>query len=422
LPENDLGNTLWGRDASSMLPFGPKETMTSTERQLTVFVSSTCYDLAQVRADLSQFITAMGYSPIMSESRSFPVDPERSTVESCIAALREHSAVFVLVVGGRYGAVVHQDKSITNLEYDHAKAIGIPRYVFVQKSILYSLPVWKKNRMGDFSSIVDSNKVFEFVETLHDKRDQWVFSFEEAKDIEETLRYQLSYLFARLLTIHRKIVASPESETILSLGGQAMRIAIEKPIAWEHRLFLRMLADQIAAGQYLKWDAEYGICTTPTEKCDDLPKTLNAISRKMTQIGRLVDALSTLINKTLTVAVGPPGQPGDVTQIAYTARRTGEIFRALIQWGIDFKKLDVPEPLTKLVAIASGFNRQVIASIEDMSEGMLKEMNQALERVANGEKGITVSFNVKLQLPDIGAFTNELNSLRIFYGIPHQEP
>jgi hypothetical protein len=38
------------------------------------------------------------------------------------------------------------------------------------------------------------------------------------------------------------------------------------------------------------------------------------------------------------------------------------------------------------------------------------------------EKGITVSFNVKLQLPDIGAFTNELNSLRIFYGIPHQEP
>ncbi len=143
-----------------------------------VFVSSTCYDLAQVRYDLRSFFESMGMVPILSEFSSFPVDPNLDTIENCRAVIKEKADIFVLVVGGRYGSEVGNGKSVTNLEYLEAKAKGIPCYVFVQKPILTTLPIWQKNRSGDFSGLVDSSKLFEFVESLRDPKENWVFPFE----------------------------------------------------------------------------------------------------------------------------------------------------------------------------------------------------------------------------------------------------
>lgn len=40
-----------------------------------VFVSSTCYDLKQVRVDLKNFISEqLGYDAVLSEFDSFPID------------------------------------------------------------------------------------------------------------------------------------------------------------------------------------------------------------------------------------------------------------------------------------------------------------------------------------------------------------
>ena len=49
----------------------------------TVFVSSTCYDLSQVRHDLKSFIEGFGLEPLMSEFDSFPVDPSEGAIENC---------------------------------------------------------------------------------------------------------------------------------------------------------------------------------------------------------------------------------------------------------------------------------------------------------------------------------------------------
>ena len=41
-----------------------------------VFVSSTCFDLSQVRADLKEFIEDdCGFEPMLSDFNSFPIDP-----------------------------------------------------------------------------------------------------------------------------------------------------------------------------------------------------------------------------------------------------------------------------------------------------------------------------------------------------------
>ncbi len=105
-----------------------------------VFVSSTCYDLAQVRQNLNSFFKSLGVLPILSEFESFPVNPGLGAVENCLAGVKEKADIFVLVVGARYGSETESGKFVTNLEYLEAKVKGIPRYVFVQKPIFTAFP------------------------------------------------------------------------------------------------------------------------------------------------------------------------------------------------------------------------------------------------------------------------------------------
>ena len=104
-----------------------------------VFVSSTCYDLRHVREDLKNFFEDnYGFQAMLSEFESFPVDPCKGTFENCIENVDKAADIFILIVGNRYGHITDSGKSITNLEYLHAKAKGIPIYVFVDKQ-LYNL-------------------------------------------------------------------------------------------------------------------------------------------------------------------------------------------------------------------------------------------------------------------------------------------
>jgi len=155
--------------------------------QIKVFLSSTCYDLRQIRADLFDFFTNQGFLPILSEYPNFPINPQKDTIENCIENVKDNTDIFVLVVGDRYGSKIETGKSITNTEYLYAKSLGIPTYIFIYKPIISILPIWKKNKNADFTSSVDSIKIFEFVEELREIESNWCFEFEKAQDIVETL-------------------------------------------------------------------------------------------------------------------------------------------------------------------------------------------------------------------------------------------
>ena len=119
----------------------------------TVFVSSTCYDLKQIRKDIKDFIEHhLGFDAILSEYDSFPLDPNIGNIQNCIRIVRERADIFILVVGNRYGHITGNGKSITNLEYINARAKGIPIYVFVDKSLLNVLPIWKNNPTIDLTN------------------------------------------------------------------------------------------------------------------------------------------------------------------------------------------------------------------------------------------------------------------------------
>ena len=97
-----------------------------------VFLSSTMYDLSELRAQLRQFVEELGWRAVMSEHDSFPIDANQTTVENSRRNVRENADVFVMVVGARYGSIdVDADKSLTNLEFIEAQTRGVPVYVFV---------------------------------------------------------------------------------------------------------------------------------------------------------------------------------------------------------------------------------------------------------------------------------------------------
>jgi hypothetical protein len=106
-----------------------------------VFVSSTCCDLGQVRNDIKIFLTSLGLESILSEYNTFPINPNIGTIDNCIENVEIKADILILIIGGRYGSQNDDGKSITNLEYLRARAKGIPIYVFVSKNILSTTTV-----------------------------------------------------------------------------------------------------------------------------------------------------------------------------------------------------------------------------------------------------------------------------------------
>lgn len=162
-----------------------------------VFVSSTCYDLKQIREDLKDFFeTNYGFQTMLSEFDSFPIDPCVGTFENCLSNVDKSADIFILIIGTRYGYVTECGKSITNLEYLHAKAKGIPTFVFVDKQLYNQFKIWEVNKDGNFSKVVDNPQIFEFVSEIYAESRQWIYTYESVRDITTTMKHQLSLIFS----------------------------------------------------------------------------------------------------------------------------------------------------------------------------------------------------------------------------------
>lgn len=103
---------------------------------ITVFISSTCYDLVDLRLELSAYLTGRGFRVRLSEdpTSAFYVDPTVDSIESCLLNV-DHSDVVVCVVDREYGTPL-PDKydllSATHCEVKRARESEIPVLFFVR--------------------------------------------------------------------------------------------------------------------------------------------------------------------------------------------------------------------------------------------------------------------------------------------------
>ena len=67
-------------------------------------------------------------------------------------------------------------------------------YVFIKKEILGHMRFWKQNTNANIANIVDSPKLFEFVDTVMNVESQWTKGFECVQNLRR-LKYIMGNMF-----------------------------------------------------------------------------------------------------------------------------------------------------------------------------------------------------------------------------------
>lgn len=179
-----------------------------------IFLSSTCYDLAEVRDSLTSFIESYGFEPCLSDHGDVFYHPDLHTHESCITEI-SNCQLLILIIGGRFGGSYIADitKSVVNAEYISAKELNLPVFSFIKKDVLDDHRLYRKNKESsivqkiNFPSIEKQEyaiKIFEFIEDVRlAKVNNGFFPFEHSRDIENYLRKQWAGMFFDFLSKRR---------------------------------------------------------------------------------------------------------------------------------------------------------------------------------------------------------------------------
>ena len=379
-----------------------------------IFISSTCYDLSQVRQDLRDFISGLGHNPMMSEQNDFPIDPQLDNWENCINAVKKYADIFVLIIGNRYGAVGETGKSITNTEYLTAVQKGIPIYTFSLKQMTTLLPMWECNPDADYSHAVDNPKIFEFLADVRKKSGRWNFEFENAQDIKDTLRKQLSILFQNSLELRKRIVASPYEDLYGKVSSKALNIIMQKEEEYDVKFFMQVMQDGIAECHDLKNDYQYSIILKPLHERRNLNDFFFWIDRKVDEMWSYIDSLHNLSDAFKTF-YKENSDDSDLRGLHYVASTYVEFYANLLRWGTSVKGMVVPQECKHLMEILSGMPSSIIEEMEKYPIESMKKIAVCVEKSKKGtiEKGDMIQFPFKVDIPDcfLTEYKEELNKI-----------
>jgi hypothetical protein len=166
-----------------------------------VFISSTFYDLKQLRADLERFVRELGYEAVMNERGSIPYGSTERLEDYCYREV-ELADIVIAIVGGRLGANSQQQPySISQMELKRALDQGRQVYIFVERSVFSEYATYLRNKGKQIEySFVDDPRVYEFLEELEKlPKNNATAPFETSLDITNYLREQWAGLFQRFL-------------------------------------------------------------------------------------------------------------------------------------------------------------------------------------------------------------------------------
>ncbi|TAE37428.1 MAG: DUF4062 domain-containing protein [Runella slithyformis] len=382
--------------------------------RINIFVSSTCYDLSQVRTDLSEFISNQGHMPVLSEFDNFPINPHKKTFDNCIEAVRNNADIFILIVGNRYGSLMDNEKSITNTEFLTARIKNIPIFIFIDKKTLSAYSIWKENKDADFSKFVDNKKIFEFISEVRDDSKLWSYEFEKAQDIILILKNQFSYFFKESLTIYRKYNNLDSSILGLNLSNEAINILLEKDDLYEYEFFSKILVEEMEKSRYLKNDMQYRIHYESTDVIFDDIEVNNWIRKRIPTLSNLIDSFSNLINGAFRDFINEPGHPADLKGLYYVAKAYSKAFQAVIQWTIDTRNAVVPDECENLKECFSLYSKKCIEQIWEYPFYIDNQLLGIKERLKRGEKDFTIDLKINIEIDDeaISKFNSEFKKYK----------
>ena len=369
-----------------------------------VFLSSTLYDLGELRSQLRDFIEGLGWRAVMSEHDSFPIDANQSTVENSRRNVRENADVFVLAIGARYGSVdTLTDKSVTNLELVEAQARGIPTYIFISREVLAQLRVWKANPTADYSGVVDTPRIFEFIDSLRRDGENWTFEFSTAGDIVNTLRQQLAYLVQDAIAL--RLLARGQDHHLSKLKGEALMIALKREQHWDVRLFGKVLEEELDRRAEYRLEIKHGLASYDITFID-LAQLGTWVQDRLREAQRLAQTATTILNEYLPQVVGEDAVPNQLVDVA---RRLAQVWEGSARWTLRCRSVRVDERAERLVELLSNANANMLDELWEFAHTIVPRLDEAIEESA---KGGPSHLDLELILTaDVDEFIEEMNRL-----------
>ena len=172
-----------------------------------LFISSTFYDLRQVRADIDFFVEQMGYEAVRNEEGDIPYGSTDALESYCYREIKNID-ILVCIIGGRFGSESKKGKSsVTQMELRTALNEGKQVYIFIEANVLAEYETYLLNKDEQISyRYVDDKRIYEFIEEIKSlNSNNTIKNFETASDIVKFLREQMAGLFQRLLEEQTRI-------------------------------------------------------------------------------------------------------------------------------------------------------------------------------------------------------------------------
>jgi hypothetical protein len=195
-----------------------------------VFISSTFYDLKQVRADIDFFIESLGYDTVRNEEGDIPYGKDDILENYCYKEFKNID-ILVCILGGRFGSELRTEETISVTHKELKTAIEEKKqvYIFIDKNVLSEYETYLINKDSNITyRYVDDKKIYEFIEDIKGLKVNNVISgFETASDIVRFLKVQFAGLFQKLLEQQKR-----ENEVSLIKGLQKTVNTLNKLVTY----------------------------------------------------------------------------------------------------------------------------------------------------------------------------------------------
>ena len=189
-----------------------------------VFISSTFFDLKQVRNNIGDFIKGLGYEPVMHERSGVAYTHTIPLEKDCYHEL-DGCDIVVCIIGNHFGSESQEnDLSITMNEIRTAIKQKKKVYIFIANDVYTENRTYLLNKdSGTFkSAYTDDIRIHEFISELNiSVKNHVIEPFDTTDEIVDTLKAQFAGLFQNLL---QRESSMTEAKTAYDLQESADRM------------------------------------------------------------------------------------------------------------------------------------------------------------------------------------------------------
>lgn len=184
--------------------------MPESRPEIPIFVSSTVFNLRDLRAEVKRWLSGLGFQPCLSSDDGFPDYANLKPWESCLPVL-EKAALVIVIIDDKYGAANldwphypdYKGCSPTHAEFRHAKTRGKRLLVFISKEAMHWYGIYRERRKAGQEVTSGwpprtSLELLKFVEEVKTSEPiVWISQFEDVVELKRILKQRVLADIAR---------------------------------------------------------------------------------------------------------------------------------------------------------------------------------------------------------------------------------